>query len=436
MPLSSPQSTQRILLGALTLITLGLILCGSSIWGISDQLRVLEKTLATTESFVRIERQIQLELEKGAGGTQTERARPNQADIGRLLDVVREEDSRMATTRTKIAALRERVRQALILEAIMTLLLMATATLLWRATFRPLKRVMDVLPGLLTLPDVRQPHTGPASKIASLSLEEIADRAERSFNEKAAERSSIQPETDTLARSLLEEQLSLSSEEKKIIASELSASIAHDIRNPLAAIQMSLSNLRADLEDEELAERAERISAEVIRMSGILTESVDSTRLEPEPAALIQLADLADEVIHFVRYEIPPSVTILNELPRDLHCHLPEKRLRQAILNLVLNSAASMGEGTGSISIGAETDENDLLLCIADDGPGFDEEMLKAGGRPLTSASLDAQHFRLAVARRITRDAGGNMKLSNQAEEEGQHGTRVVLLLPSCVDDG
>ena len=94
MPLSSPQSTQRILLGALTLITLGLILCGSSIWGISDQLRVLEKTLATTESFVRIERQIQLELEKGAGGTQTERARPNQADIGRLLDVVREEPPR------------------------------------------------------------------------------------------------------------------------------------------------------------------------------------------------------------------------------------------------------------------------------------------------------------------------------------------------------
>ena len=146
--------------------------------------------------------------------------------------------------------------------------------------------------------------------------------------------------------------------------------------------------------------------------------------------------EVTDEIIRFVSFRIPTAVTIVNRIPGDLRCRLPEERLRQALLNLILNSAATMGDDPGSITIETGTEGNDLLLSVTDDGPGLDEDILKTGGRPLTSANMGSQHFRLAVARRITRDAGGNMKLSNQSAEEGQHGTRVVLLLPSCVDDG
>lgn len=436
MHLSTLRSTQRILLGVLALITLGLTLGGLASWRLAIELQSLESTLANTETFLEIERQIQGELSFPVGDRDTERSQQVQTDTRRLLDLVREENSQTATTRAQIAAVQSRIRQILILEAGMILLFLAAAAFFWKQMIWPLNRVVHALPRLLDPGGVLRRDQPAWSEMDGLSAQEVADRIELSLKERGAEDGAPQAEAGAIARELLQEQLDLSLAEKKIVASELAASIAHDIRNPLAAIQMGLSNLRADIEDEELAERAERISAEVIRLSEIVTQSVESTRMEAELPSLISLSEVTDEIIRFVSFRIPTTVTIVNRIPGDLRCRLPEERLRQALLNLILNSAATIGDDAGSITIETGTEGNDLLLSVTDDGPGLDEDILKTGGRPLTSANMGSQHFRLAVARRITRDAGGNMKLSNQPAEEGQHGTRVVLLLPSCVDDG
>lgn len=244
------------------------------------------------------------------------------------------------------------------------------------------------------------------------------------------------PGPEAHAGKLLEKQMAFSLSEKRTLAAELAASMAHDIRNPLAAIQMSLSNLRADIQDEDLAERTERISAEVARLGRIVTQAVDSTRVEPEEPSRVDLSSLVEEAIQLLRYQVPSSIAIENEVPGDLRCRLPMNRLQEAIVNLIANSAESIGAQAGLIRVEVEISGSDLALSVIDDGPGFPDDLLKTGGRSLTKEGSHGERFRLAIARRITRDVGGSLRLSNEEGGDGPNGARAVLLLPSCVDDG
>ena len=303
-------------------------------------------------------------------------------------------------TQEQMESIRISVQNAFLLMGILLVALMAILVLLWKSAIRPIHELQD-------------------------SPQEIS-----------TDDYSLHQGSEATPRDRIQKLITLSLAEKKTISAEIAASMAHDIRNPMAAIQMSLSNLRADLQDEELAERAERISAEVIRMSRIVTQAVDSTRVEIEEPSLIGLSEAVDEIIQLMEFQLPPSVTVKNQVAEDLHCNLPQNRFEEALMNLIANSAEALGEEAGLIRISAEVTGTDLALSVADDGPGFPEEILKSGGRALTQNRLSGEHFRLIIARRITRDVGGSLKLSNEPTEDGEHGARVVLLLPSCVDDG
>src|SRR5262249_51814436 len=108
---------------------------------------------------------------------------------------------------------------------------------------------------------------------------------------------SLEAEVRTATRALLEQHRSLSRAERLAATGELAASVAHELRNPLAGIQMTLSNLRADLTDPELVERVDLVVNEVTRLSRLLNEMLDASRHAPEPARTVKLAQLVDEVL-------------------------------------------------------------------------------------------------------------------------------------------
>ena len=157
-------------------------------------------------------------------------------------------------TQEKVESIWISVQSTILLMGILLVALMAILVLLWKSAIRPIHELQD-------------------------SPQQIS-----------TDDHSLHQSSEAIPRDRIQKLITLSLAEKKTISAELAASMAHDIRNPLAAIQMSLSNLRADLQDEELAERAERISAEVIRMSRIVTQAVDSTRVEIEEPSLIDLS--------------------------------------------------------------------------------------------------------------------------------------------------
>jgi signal transduction histidine kinase len=237
---------------------------------------------------------------------------------------------------------------------------------------------------------------------------------------------SLEAEVRAATRALLEQQASLSRTERLAAVGELAAGIAHELRNPLAGIQMTCANLRDEIDDAEQAGRVELIIAELKRMGRLLNELLDTGRHTPAPVAECDVAVLIRELVTLIRYQIQPNIRLDWAASGDLVSRLPGCRLRQTLLNLILNSAQAIGDQSGSIEIRASRGEDHVLLTVTDDGPGFSDEILENGIRPFATGRPGGTGLGLAMVQRFTRDLGGQLNLSNVEP----HGARVSLTLP------
>ncbi|HVO23675.1 MAG TPA: ATP-binding protein [Candidatus Margulisiibacteriota bacterium] len=238
---------------------------------------------------------------------------------------------------------------------------------------------------------------------------------------------SLEEEVRAATRTLLEQHRSLARAERLAATGELAASVAHELRNPLAGIQMTLSNLRAEIQDPELVERLDLVINELSRLTRLLNEIVDASRHAPEPLRTVDLAAVVDDMFTLTRYQLPPQVHLESQIPAGLACKLPQDRLRQALLNLLLNAAAVLSDRGGTVTVAAAREGNQIRIAVSDDGPGFPPELVQNGVRPFFSTRAGGTGLGLAMVRRLARDLGGTLTLANREP----HGACVTLLLPA-----
>lgn len=241
-----------------------------------------------------------------------------------------------------------------------------------------------------------------------------------------ARAATLEAEVRTVTSRLLEQQRQLARAERLAATGELAASVAHELRNPLAGIQMTLTNLRAESTDPETAERIDLIIAEVGRLTRLLNSLLDSARETPEAPRPVVLAALLDELVTLTQLQLPAAVRIENRIPPALSARLPADRLRQALLNLLLNAGAALGEAGGTIEVEAAVVDDRLRLSVCDDGPGFPAELLEKGIRPFFSTRERGTGLGLATVRRFAREVGGELVLENRTPR----GACARLVLP------
>ncbi len=227
-------------------------------------------------------------------------------------------------------------------------------------------------------------------------------------------------------QSLLEYQHTLAQSERLATIGELTAKLAHELRNPLAGIYLALANLAAEIEDEDKASRLTLVLTELERITQLLNRVLDRSRHSPEPVSQFQFADMLNSLLQLVRYQIPARIGIEPHIPPTLQCHLPEGRLRQSLLNLILNAAQSIGTGTGNIIIKAKSEKDCLTICIQDSGPGFPAALLENGIQAFASNRVEGTGLGLAIVRRFCHEQGGALILTNLANS----GACVELILP------
>jgi signal transduction histidine kinase len=236
---------------------------------------------------------------------------------------------------------------------------------------------------------------------------------------------SLEEEVRIATRALLEQQ-SLARAERLTATGELAASVAHELRNPLASVQMALHNLRREATDPDLIRRVDLMNAELTRMGRLLGEILSKARHEPECPRTIRLAELVEQLVGLVRYQLPRHVVVECDVPADPTCRAPEDSLRQALLNLVLNAAQAIGERQGAIRISATADGDVLELSVVDDGTGFPESLLENGVRPFSSSRDHGTGLGLAIVQRFACDVDGTVALANHEP----HGGSVTLRIP------
>lgn len=237
---------------------------------------------------------------------------------------------------------------------------------------------------------------------------------------------SLQREVRLATQALLEQQYSLARAERLAAIGEVAAEFAHEIRNPLAGIQMAFNNLRREIDDKQQCERMELISNELKRLARLLNDMLDKSRHSPETATDFDMATLIRDLLTLTRYQIDETISLNSDVPETLPVHLPESGLRQALLNLILNAADALEGNSGSICVKARAEDQGLRIDVFDNGPGFSKDLLNYGIRPFRTSRQRGTGLGLAMVQRFVKNIGGTIKLGNQQP----HGACVSVLLP------
>jgi signal transduction histidine kinase len=267
--------------------------------------------------------------------------------------------------------------------------------------------------------DTRAPVQG-AAEVARLAA---------TFNEMAAllrqDRASLQDRLEELERTTAE----LTTAQEQLVRSarlaavgRLSAGVAHEIGNPLAAIRGLLDLMQTgDLDPDEEKEFVGRIQGEAERIHHTIRDLLDFSRNEPASGASIScsadLSQVVSDTIKLVDRQtrfrgIDLVLSLEEELPRVRGDH---ERLRQLLLNLLFNAADALG-GKGRIEVRTANGTGVVRLIVEDNGPGIARDILEQVFDPFVTTKAPGQGtgLGLAVCHTIVEGLGGSIEAANR----------------------
>ncbi len=302
--------------------------------------------------------------------------------------------------------------------------------LLLHRTKQPLKDLQNLLNRLggrefKPVPEEQLNQTARLARPAFNSYNTLVSRLQELEAEHQDRERLLEQRVREATMALLAQSRELSRAERLAAVGAVSAGFAHELRNPLAGIQLACSKVHQFVGEGEQGNRIAAVINELKRINNLLTQQVDLARHAPEPYVETLIARTVSELLGLIRYQVPEDMSLSSRIATDLVCLLPVAGLRQALLNLVLNAVEIQGE-QGRVHITAEHQAGQLVIQVQDDGPGFSEEMLRVGIRPFATGHDGGSGLGLAMVRRFVRDHDGDLSLDNSP----QGGGCVTLHLP------
>jgi signal transduction histidine kinase len=262
---------------------------------------------------------------------------------------------------------------------------------------------------------------------------------QRAELEKLSE-SELNKKSQALAKALEElrsSQETLVRQEKLAALGQLAASVAHEVKNPLATIKgaanfvskrLDASGSDAATKDPRVKQFLEIIDREVRACTKIVSDLLDFARERPMAFAPCAVAPLVKEALGVVVLPARANVTIATEIPETLgDVEVDRDQLRQVVVNLVQNAVEAIpAERAGKVTVGAEENGTSWRLKVQDDGAGISAEVRDKIFQPLFTTKNKGTGLGLAIVASVANRHGGKIDV---ASEIGR-GTTVTLELP------
>jgi signal transduction histidine kinase len=297
------------------------------------------------------------------------------------------------------------VRRDLLLFAIFTMVLALLASYLTARTLtRPLAAIVEGMRETARSGDLtRQIHIESRDEEASLLAS--------TFNH--------------VASSLLAFQQQARHKERLSSLGTLSATLAHEIRNPLTIIKGSALQL---LEEKSLGQDEREAAADIIqevdRLNRLVQSVLDSARPDAFQVEEVDINDLCQDCLAAVADS--PGVRAESSFdPRLESAPVDPARLKQVLLNLLLNAREALS-GPGTIRVATRRESTDYAISVSDTGKGIPDEDLPNIFDPFFTQKPNGTGLGLSVARNIVEGLGGTISVRSRLGR----GTEIELRLP------
>ncbi|HEX9923313.1 MAG TPA: PAS domain S-box protein [Anaerolineae bacterium] len=222
-------------------------------------------------------------------------------------------------------------------------------------------------------------------------------------------------------------------QEKLATIGKISASIAHELRNPLGAIKQSIFFLnrlyargQSGLPDPKVKNHLDLIETELHTTGRVISDLLEMTRLKPTEQEQIDLQTVLLEVA--ARANLEERIQLRLDFDRNpFLIEVDPLQIRQVFINLLINAADASPQG-GEVMVKAQTliDQNQCQIEIRDKGHGIDTDTIDKVFEPLYTSKVKGSGLGLTICKQITENHGGKIFLNSKI---GQ-GTTVRILIP------
>jgi len=245
-------------------------------------------------------------------------------------------------------------------------------------------------------------------------------------------------ELEALVASLDRMRRELGAQRERLVTSERHAAwgqmareIAHEARNPLTPIAVSVADLKRSYElgrpefPQILDQAVRTIGEEVETLKRLLQEFADFGRLPAPQLTACRVADLLAHLEALYAGEIAVGRLAVVRPERDITLRADAAQIRQALVNLVQNGLEAL-DGGGRVTVAAATSDGAGEIAVSDNGPGLTEAQRANLFLPGFTTKTRGSGLGLTIVERIVSDHGGTIAVLPGAG----HGTTVRVRLP------
>ncbi len=195
---------------------------------------------------------------------------------------------------------------------------------------------------------------------------------------------------------------------------EMAATVAHEIRNPLGGIRGFATLLSRDLdENDPNARLVKKIIIGTKHLDKVVNELLEYTRPVELNLRSLDYYGLVEAALNYVGSD-GKETTVENEVEKGLNVLADKDKMRQVLLNVILNAFQSI-EREGRITISSASDNEYVTVHVSDNGCGIQAEDLEKVLSPFYTTKEKGSGLGLAIAEKIVETHGGTLEFESEA---------------------
>jgi signal transduction histidine kinase len=210
---------------------------------------------------------------------------------------------------------------------------------------------------------------------------------------------------------------------------EMAATLAHEVRNPLGAMELFVGMLEEEVADRPTARRlTAQVADGIADLNHLVSNILDYTRLPEPKRTVVDLDALIDEALLVAAPALGSGIRIERGSGPGASCAVDRGLLMQTLLNLLRNAGEAMA-GEGTLRVAVEPAERWVRVVVADSGPGIPAGREETIFAPFFTTKERGTGLGLAVARAAVAAHGGTLAIRPRPTPEAS-GAVFVLTLP------